>query len=345
MKDTNPRVSIIILNWNGWEDTIECLESLYQITYPNYDVIVVDNGSEDESLEMIRKYCQGKIRVESKFFEYSKENKPIKVIEYAREEAEEGGGKEEEIRDIPSNKRLVIIKNEKNYGFAEGNNIGIRYAMKAFNPDYVLLLNNDTVVERGFLSELVNIAESDEKIGVVGPRIYFYDRPEIIQSIGVNINFWSGTTNSLGCKKTDSAIIRNVETIDVDCVIGACFLMKKEALTVIGLLDPIYFIYNEETDWSLRARMYGYKSICCLKAKIWHKDKASSSKNLEFSIYYPIRNRLLLLRRYARKLQFIFSSIFFSTLYLIVIIKKTKFKYIYIKYYLRGVIDGLFMLC
>jgi len=68
MKGMNPRVSIIILNWNGWEDTIECLESLYQITYPNYDVIIVDNGSEDESLEMIRKYCQGKIRVESKFF-------------------------------------------------------------------------------------------------------------------------------------------------------------------------------------------------------------------------------------------------------------------------------------
>lgn len=119
-----PRVSIIILNWNGWKDTIECLESLYQITYQNYDVIVVDNGSEDESLEMIREYCQGKIKVESKFFEYSGENKPIKIVEYAREEAESGGGKEKEIEGLPSNRKLVIIKNEKNYGFAGDNNIG-----------------------------------------------------------------------------------------------------------------------------------------------------------------------------------------------------------------------------
>ena len=70
-----PRVAIIILNWNGWEDTIECLESLYQITYPNYDVIVVDNGSEDESIEKIKEYCEGEIKVESKFFECNPINK------------------------------------------------------------------------------------------------------------------------------------------------------------------------------------------------------------------------------------------------------------------------------
>ena len=143
----NPKVSIIILNWNGWRDTIECLESLYQITYPNYDVIIVDNGSEDGSIQKIKEYAESKIKVESKFFEYSSENKPIKIIEYTREEAEAGGGKEKEITDLPSNKKMIIIKNEKNYGFAEGNNIAMRYALKALNPDYILLLNNDTVVD------------------------------------------------------------------------------------------------------------------------------------------------------------------------------------------------------
>jgi len=106
-----PRVAIIILNWNGWEDTI---------AYPNYDVIVVDNGSEDDSIEKIKEYCEGKIKVESKFFEYSSENKPIRIIEYSREEAEAGGGREQEIADLPSNKKLILIKNEKNYGFAGG---------------------------------------------------------------------------------------------------------------------------------------------------------------------------------------------------------------------------------
>ena len=119
----NPKVSIIILNWNGWEDTIECLESLYQITYPNYDVIVVDNGSEDESIEKIKEYTEGKNRVESKFFEYSCENKPIKIIEYTREEAEAGGGKKKEIENLPPNKKLIIIKNEKNYGFAASDDV------------------------------------------------------------------------------------------------------------------------------------------------------------------------------------------------------------------------------
>lgn len=104
----SPKVAIIILNWNGWKDTIEYLESLYQITYPNYDVIVVDNGSEDESIEKIKEYAEGKIKVESKFFEYFGENKPIKIIEYTRGEAETGGGKEKEIVDLPSNKKLII---------------------------------------------------------------------------------------------------------------------------------------------------------------------------------------------------------------------------------------------
>ncbi|CAD6491110.1 MAG: Glycosyl transferase family 2 [Candidatus Argoarchaeum ethanivorans] len=116
----HPRVAIIILNWNGWGDTLECLESVYQITYPNYDVIVVDNGSEDESVEKIREYCGGEIEVESKFFEYSSENKPIKIIGYTREEAEAGGGEEGGIDDLPSNEKLMIIKNEKNYGFVGG---------------------------------------------------------------------------------------------------------------------------------------------------------------------------------------------------------------------------------
>ena len=80
----NSRVAIIILNWNGWEDTIECLESLYQINYPNYNVILVDNASSDESLKKIKEYAEGKIKIESNFFDYNSDNKPIDVIHYER---------------------------------------------------------------------------------------------------------------------------------------------------------------------------------------------------------------------------------------------------------------------
>ena len=178
----NPKVSIITLNWNGWKDTIECLESLYQITYPNYDIIVVDNGSKDESTAKLEIYCEGEIKVESKFFEYSGENKPIKIIGYTREEAEAGGGKENEVAGLPSNRKLILIKNEKNYGFAEGNNSGMRYALKALNPEYVLLLNNDTVVDKEFLGVLVKAGMSYERIGICGAKLLKMHNPKIIDS-------------------------------------------------------------------------------------------------------------------------------------------------------------------
>ena len=81
-------VTIIILNWNGWKDTIECLESLYQINYPNYNVILVDNASSDESLKKIKEYAEGKIKVESNFFNYNSDNKPLEIVNYEKEESE-----------------------------------------------------------------------------------------------------------------------------------------------------------------------------------------------------------------------------------------------------------------
>jgi hypothetical protein len=183
-----PKVSIIILNWNGWKDTIECLESLYQITYQNYNVILVDNGSEDESVARLKEYCEGKIKVESEFPGYSTINKPIRIIEYTREEAGAGDGKEDEVAELPSNRKLILIKNDKNYGFAEGNNIAMRYAFKALHSDYILLLNNDTVVEKRFLDELVKVAESDEKIGTCQSKILSIKDPKRIDAIGISIN-------------------------------------------------------------------------------------------------------------------------------------------------------------
>jgi GT2 family glycosyltransferase len=107
--DMKPRVAIVILNWNGWLDTIECLESVYQMGYPNFDVIVVDNGSENDSVKKIREYADGKIPVKSPFFTYNMDNKPINYIEYTRQEIEKI---KEHPSDIPPPQRLIIIKNE-----------------------------------------------------------------------------------------------------------------------------------------------------------------------------------------------------------------------------------------
>jgi len=305
-----PKVSIIILNWNGWEDTIECLESLYRITYPNYDVIVVDNGSEDDSIEKIKEYCEGKIKVESKFFEYSSENKPIKIIEYTREEAEAGGGKEEEIAHFPSNRKLILIKNEKNYGFAEGNNIGMRYALKALNPDYILLLNNDTVVDKEFLGELVKVAESNDKIGIVGPKTYYYDyngKTNIINFAGGKLNMWKGQPYHIGVNEIDKGQYDEIK--EVDYIEGSCSLVRKELIKNIGLLSLRYFAYWEENDWCIRGFKMGYKSVYVPKAEIWHK--VSSSVDRAIKIYYLTRNMFWFMKRYANRLQYLIFLLYF----------------------------------
>lgn len=183
-----PKVAIIILNWNGWKDTIECLESLYQITYPNYDVIVVDNGSEDDSVERIKEYAESEIKIESKFFEYAPSNKPIKYIEYTREEAEAGGGKEDKIVDLSSIRKMILIKNKQNLGFAGGCNVGIQYALQN-GADYVLPLNNDTIIKEDFLDGFIGQASKYPDAGAIGPKIYFYDEPDKIWFAGGYIDW------------------------------------------------------------------------------------------------------------------------------------------------------------
>jgi len=134
---TSPKVSIVVLNWNAWQDSIECLESLYQINYPNYEIILVDNGSTDKSLQKIREYAKGALKVNSAFFSYNPRDKPITIAECTKEESESSVSREGRFRS--TKKQLIIIKNDQNYGYAEGNNIGIRLAL-ARESNYVLLL-------------------------------------------------------------------------------------------------------------------------------------------------------------------------------------------------------------
>ena len=102
----NKQVSIIVLNWNGWRDTLECLESLYKINYDNYNVILIDNGSIDESIEKIVEYCDGKIEIKSHFFSYNKENKPIGIVEYAKNSHANGKNIGDALTELPSNRKI-----------------------------------------------------------------------------------------------------------------------------------------------------------------------------------------------------------------------------------------------
>ncbi len=298
-----PRVSIIILNWNGWRDTIECLESLYRITYPNYDVIVVDNGSRDDSIKRIKEYAGGKIEVNSKFFEYSPSNKPIRVFEITESEARKGKFNKPAYENVDPDRRMILIKNKDNYGFAGGNNIGIKFALSILNPDYVLLLNNDTVVDPNFLRELVKVAETGRKIGVVGPKIYYYDyngRSDVINFTTARLTLWKGEEKRYGAGEIDNGQWNKV--IEGDKLEGSCMLIKKEVLKKIGLFDEKFFCYWEETDLCFRAKKVGYNLVYAPYAKTWHKIAVSSGgTSSSFYVYHMTRSMLLFIVKNATR--------------------------------------------
>jgi GT2 family glycosyltransferase len=288
-----PKVSTIILNWNGLKDTIECLESLKKITYPNYRVIIVDNGSKNN---------EGKI-LKEKFGNY-----------------------------------IHLIQNKENLGFVGGNNIGIRYALKN-NADYVLLLNNDTIVEKNFLNYLTTQAIQDKNIGIVGPRIYFFDEPNKIAFGGGGINLYKGETTHIDANRHESEIKDNQSKI-VDYIEGSAMLIRSTVFKKIGLLDEVYFAYWEDTDFSIRAKKAGFKVIYTPLSKIWHKVSQSTGGNMSpLSIYYLTKNRILFVKKYSSFIQKSFFIPFFilDSLRFFLIFKDLK----RIRFYLKGLLDGL----
>jgi GT2 family glycosyltransferase len=268
-----PKVAIIILNWNGLADTIECLESLKNVTYANFSIVVVDNGSKGPDAEVLGNKYRGDI---------------------------------------------TLIRNDKNYGFAEGNNIAIKWALENLNPDYFLLLNNDTTVDPEFLSNLVSLIDADNKIGIVGPKIYYYGSPDTLQSFGARIDFKFGTTRDIGWKKKDHGQFDH--QAEVDYVNGCAMLVRKQVVETIGLLDPTYFCYYEETDFCTRARKAGFRIFAVPNSKIWHKKKlikkwgglGSEEKGSDSSFYYMGRNVFIFMKNHRTKSQFMgFVSLYF----------------------------------
>lgn len=282
------KVSIIILNWNGVNDTLECLKSLYKVNYNNFDIIVVDNASEDDSVEQINKYHKEK---NNQIITRKKSHSPVK--------------------NYNSNKNLFLIENDKNYGFAEGNNIGIKYALNNLKPDYILLLNNDTIVDKEFLSELINVGDSEDKIGILGPTIYWHNEKNKIQSAGVKLHLNLGMQKVIGLNEIDVGQFKEVSSVDY--VSGCALLAKSEIFSEIGYLDRDYFLYWEELDFCFRSRE-NYLIVHVPPAKIWHKGSVSSTDSTK--VYYMIRNCFWFMEKNTSKFHYItFLFFFFTTLF------------------------------
>ena len=248
------KVFIIILNWNGKEDTLECLNSVQSIDYPNYVTVVVDNGSSDESAKTIRK----------EFLE-------VKVIETG-----------------------------ENLGYAGGNNVGIRYALEN-GADFILLLNNDTIVDPQLLKAFINAALQIDRLGILSPKIYYFsNRKKIWYAGGQQIKQTALFKHvGIGCDENERQYQKLMET---DYASGCAFFADATVFRKVGLFDETFFLTYEETDFCYRAKNENIRSYVVPEAKVWHKISVSfgGEKSPMFK-YFLTRNRLLWAERHLSK--------------------------------------------
>jgi GT2 family glycosyltransferase len=302
-------VYIIILNWNCWYDTIECLESVFRLSYARFKVIVCDNDSSDGSIMYIRAWAEGDLNVFNsplnplRNISWPPVQKPLKYVEYDRDSAVTGGKAD----DVDCN--LILIQTGANLGFAGGNNVGITYAMTRGDFKFAWLLNNDTVVTPNALTSLLLRMREFPHAGMCGSALLYYDRPEFIQALGGAVyNRWLATCKHIGAmQQYDSRIdSRSIEE-RLDYIVGASMLVSKEFLQEIGLMCEEYFLYFEEIDWAMRAKNR-FSLKFASDSVIFHKEGRSigsswnPNERTDLADFYGIRNRLVFTSKHYPKL-------------------------------------------
>lgn len=294
------RVGVLILNTNAWKDTIECLESVFRSTGPEFTVVVCDNDSQDGSLSHVKEWAEGRLNpyVASdnplRALSFPPVPKPIPLAEYDRAAAERGG-------DPTVDARLVLIQNGGNLGFSGGNNVGLSYLMKRGDFDFVWLLNPDTVVHPEALQNLVKAA-MEPGVGMCGSTVLYYGAPDTVQVLGgARYNRWLALPSHIGAGQSarlpvDEAAVKSRMTY----VYGASMLVSRAFLEEIGLLNDEYFLYFDELDWAMRAEgkfrlAYAPNSI------VYHREGgilgAGRAKSWT-SDYYFLRNRIRVTRKF-----------------------------------------------
>ncbi|PIS09195.1 glycosyltransferase family 2 protein [Candidatus Beckwithbacteria bacterium CG10_big_fil_rev_8_21_14_0_10_34_10] len=214
--------------------------------------------------------------------------------------------------------RIKVIRNKKNLGFAGGNNMGIKQALEA-KVDYVFILNNDTVVHSQVLTRLVKVAEEDKKVAILGPQIFYYNKPKKIWFLRANltwpmakINIWNQNKPSPNSKK---------KLLNTDYVAGAAMLIRTDVIKKLGAFDPYYFLYWEDIDLCVRFAKAGYKIRALTNAYVWHKVSTTTNKINEKNSFFMVRNRLYFCRKYNNFLNFwvkVFLIIFVSRVWKLV---------------------------
>lgn len=198
--------------------------------------------------------------------------------------------KEVELLDL-SLANTKLIRSEENLGFAGGNNLGIKEA----KGKYILLLNNDTEVEKSFIEPMVKRLENSPSIGAVSPKIRFYFNPDIIQYAGfTKMNRYTLQMHAIGYKQKDIGQLD--EARETHFAHGCAMMVKKDVIEKVGLMREEYFLYYEEHDWSMQIKSAGYTIWYEPASLVMHKESISVKKNSTLKTYYLNRNRLLFMR-------------------------------------------------
>lgn len=306
---TQPKVAIVILNWNGWIDTLECLQSLFKQSYENFQVIVCDNASTDESEEKILGWCQGSVQIPDGLqtkLAHLVEPRSFGAVNYTRLTRLQALSHGNSAIETP----IIFIQNGENLGFAGGNNPGLQLGLE-LGADYCWLLNNDTVADTDCLEQMVRHSESLSAKGVentCGSVQCFYDDPSIIQALG-GFSFsrrsaiTSETFGRYLSRYDYSSIDHEVFAASLDAIHGCSWLLSRDYLREIGLMDDLYFLYYEEIDWALRAKGK-FTLTYAPQAFVYHKEGASiGSKGFQrarsaFSEYHIHKSRLRFVRKH-----------------------------------------------
>ena len=254
------KLAIVLVNWNSYELTRDTLESLAKSIYTNFDIIVVDNGSIDESVDLLKK-------------------------------------------NFPN---IILIKLDSNKGFTGGNNVGMQFAL-GHDYEYIMMLNNDVLVDTHFLIPLITKMEEDKTIGAVQPLIYFHHDTNLIWNAGSTFNALLGICDTPNYNHKDPEHQFTSISKKIDWITGCAFMIRASVLKKTGLLKEGFFIYYEDVDLSFRIKAAGYSLSYVPTSVIYHiagMSQKSKIKGKEGFVspkvhYLNARNRIWFLKQHT----------------------------------------------
>jgi GT2 family glycosyltransferase len=282
MTPTLPKVLTIILNYNTWELTAACLASLTHTRSVANTIIVVDNGSKNDSVAQLMHW------------NYGPPPAPLPVHQSLRQLTEALPG--HSIAQLASREPHLpsgtfLIACDENRGFSGGNNAALGW-VNANDYDCIWFLNNDTLVDPHALQNKLDDMRANPSVGMVAPVLRHMHHPSAIQTIGGTINQWLGTTTN----------ICNLST-PVDYLCGASVLLSQRCFSQVGTWDEQFFLNYEDADLSYRIKAKGFDIEICKSAIVYHKESATFNAELKCGNDMVEQSRLMSRKKFAKKYQ------------------------------------------